>query len=47
MIRCVLYLSDSNYNSLKYYVTTANVDRRDVYYWAEYDWPQRENRISL
>lgn len=38
VIRCVLYLSDSDYDSLKYYVATANVDRRDVYYWAEYDW---------
>ena len=37
VIRCVLYLSDSDYDSLKHWVTTANIDRREVFYFAEYD----------
>ena len=37
VIRCVLYLSENDYDSLKHFVSVANIDRRDVYYWAEYD----------
>ena len=37
VIRCVLYLSDSDYDSLKSWVRKANIDRRDVYFFAEYD----------
>ena len=37
VIRCILYLSEGDYDSLKHWVTTANIDRRDVYYFAEYD----------
>ena len=37
VIRCVLYLSDSDYDSLERWVKVANCDRRDVYYFAEYD----------
>lgn len=37
VIRCALYLSDNDYDSLVLWVTTANIDRRDVYYFAEYD----------
>jgi len=37
VIRCALYLSDNDYDSLVLWVTTANINRRDVYYFAEYD----------
>lgn len=46
VIRCVLYLSDCYYDSLKQWVTTANIDRRDVYYFAEYDNRSEKNWIS-
>jgi len=36
-IRCILYLSDSDYDSLESWVETANIDIRNVYYLAEYD----------
>jgi len=48
VIRCVLYLSDGDYDSLKHWVTTANIDRRDVYYYAEYDNPsERKWNFSI
>jgi hypothetical protein len=37
VIRCILYLSDGDYDSLGEWVSTANIDRRDVYSFAEYD----------
>jgi hypothetical protein len=37
VIRCALYLSDSDYDSLEYWVRKANEDRRDIYFFAEYD----------
>jgi hypothetical protein len=37
VIRCILYLSDSDYDSIEYWVRTANIDRRDIYFFAEYD----------
>jgi len=37
VIRCVLFLSDSDIDSLKSWVKKANIDRRDIYFFAEYD----------
>lgn len=37
VIRCVIYLSDGDYDSLESWVKTANIDRRDIYFFAEYD----------
>jgi hypothetical protein len=37
VIRCILYLSDNDYDSVEYWVSKANEDRRDVYFYAEYD----------
>ena len=36
-LRCILYLSDHDYDSLECWVKKANQDRRDIYYLAEYD----------
>jgi hypothetical protein len=37
VIRCILYLSESDYDSLQAWVRKANIDRRDIFYFAEYD----------
>lgn len=37
VIRCILYLSDGEYEAIDYWVRVSNTDRRDLYYFAEYD----------
>jgi hypothetical protein len=37
VLRCILYLSDHDYDSLEHWVKKANQDRRDIYFFAEYD----------
>jgi hypothetical protein len=37
IIRCALYLSKSDYDSLTSYTTKALDDPRNVLWWAEYD----------
>jgi len=37
VIRCILYLSERDYDSLETWINKVNTDRRDVYYFAEYD----------
>jgi len=37
IIRCALYLSESDYDSLKSYTDKALNDPRNVLWWAEYD----------
>lgn len=36
IIRCIIYLSDKNADTLKKYITAAKGDPRDVIFWAEY-----------
>ncbi len=35
--RCILALSESDYDSLAAWVTKANIDYRDLIWYAEYD----------
>ena len=35
--RCILYLSESDVDSLEHWVKLGNIDRRDIYWFAEYD----------
>lgn len=37
IIRCILFLSKGNINSLKKYIEAAAGDPRDVMLWAEYE----------
>jgi hypothetical protein len=37
VIRCILYLSDGDNDSLDEWVSKANEDRRDIFMFAEYD----------
>lgn len=37
VVRCVIYLSNGNYEDLTHFVKDALVDWREVIYWAEYD----------
>ncbi|WP_448556910.1 hypothetical protein [Thalassotalea montiporae] len=37
IIRCALYLSDNDYDSLVNYTSKALDDPRNVLWWAEYD----------
>lgn len=37
IVRCILTLSDSDYDSLSAWVKKANTDYRDILWYAEYD----------
>ena len=37
IVRCILFLSDNNFEKLKEYIDAAINDPRDVMFWAEYE----------
>lgn len=43
IFRSLLFLSNGNYEDLNKFLKTAEIDYRDILYWAEYD--KNDNRI--
>ncbi|WP_373231377.1 hypothetical protein [Cohnella sp.] len=44
LIRSILFLSEGSIERLQYYLNIANVDYRDLFYWAEYDQQSKQVR---